>query len=72
MKELDKFEKELSSGQNEAKQKSKTGAKLSYKQTQILNTYPDKISALEIRITELNEALSDPKILSRTRSYYAL
>ena len=62
MKELDKFEKELSSGQNEAKQKSKTGAKLSYKQTQILNTYPDKISALEIRITELNEALSDPKI----------
>ena len=62
MKELDKFEKELSNSQNEAKQKSKTGAKLSYKQTQILNTYPDKISALEIRITELNEALSDPKI----------
>ncbi|WP_103593858.1 ribosomal protection-like ABC-F family protein [Campylobacter concisus] len=62
LKELDKFEKELSNSQNEAKQKSKTGAKLSYKQTQILNTYPDKISALEIRITELNEALSDPKI----------
>ena len=62
MKELDKFEKELSNSQNEAKQKSKTSAKLSYKQTQILNTYPDKISALEIRITELNEALSDPKI----------
>ena len=62
MKELDKFEKELSNSQNEAKQKSKTSAKLSYKQTQILNIYPDKISALEIRITELNEALSDPKI----------
>lgn len=62
LKELDKFEKELSNSQNEAKQKSKTGVKLSYKQTQILNTYPDKISALEIRITELNEALSDPKI----------
>jgi len=62
MKELDKFEKELSNSQNEAKQKSKTSAKLSYKQAQILNTYPDKISALEIRITELNEALSDPKI----------
>ena len=62
MKELDKFEKELTNSQNEAKQKSKSGVKLSYKQTQILNTYPDKISALEIRITELNEALSDPKI----------
>ena len=62
MKELDKFEKELSNSQNEAKQKSKSGAKLSYKQTQILNTYPDKISALEARMAELNEGLSDPKI----------
>lgn len=62
LKELDKFEKELSNSQNEAKQKSKTGAKLSYKQTQILNTYPDKISALEARVAELNEGLSDPKI----------
>ena len=62
MTELDKFEKELSNSQNEAKQKSKSGAKLSYKQTQILNTYPDKISALEARVTELNEGLSDPKI----------
>ena len=62
MKELDKFEKELSNSQNEAKQKSKTSAKLSYKQTQILNTYPDKISALEARVAELNEGLSDPKI----------
>ena len=62
MKELDKFEKELANSQNEAKQKSKSGAKLSYKQTQILNTYPDKISALEARVTELNEGLSDPKI----------
>ena len=62
MKELDKFEKELANSQNEAKQKSKSGAKLSYKQTQILNTYPDKISALETRVSELNEGLSDPKI----------
>ena len=62
LKELDKFEKELSNSQNEAKQKSKTGVKLSYKQTQILNTYPDKISALETKISELNEGLSDPKI----------
>lgn len=62
MKELDKFEKELANSQNEAKQKNKTGAKLSYKQTQILNTYPDKISALEARVAELNEGLSDPKI----------
>ena len=62
MKELDKFEKELANSQNEAKQKSKSGAKLSYKQTQILNTYSDKISALEARVAELNEGLSDPKI----------
>ena len=62
LKELDKFEKELVNNQNEAKQKSKTGIKLSYKQTQILNTYPDKISALEAKISELNEGLSDPKI----------
>ncbi len=62
MKELDKFEKELTNSQNEAKQKSKSGAKLSYKQMQILNTYPDKISALETRVAELNEGLSDPKI----------
>lgn len=62
MKELDKFEKELSNSQNEAKQKSKSGTKLSYKQTQILNTYPDKISTLETRVAELNEGLSDPKI----------
>ena len=62
MKELDKFEKELTNSQNEAKQKSKSGAKLSYKQTQILNTYPDKISALEARVAELNKGLSDPKI----------
>ena len=62
MKELDKFEKELTNSQNEAKQKSKSGVKLSYKQTQILNTYPDKISALEARVAELNEGLSDPKI----------
>ena len=62
MKELDKFEKELSNSQNETKQKSKSGVKLSYKQTQILNTYPDKISALEARVAELNEGLSDPKI----------
>ncbi|QPH88194.1 ribosomal protection-like ABC-F family protein [Campylobacter concisus] len=62
LKELDKFEKELSNSQNETKQKSKSGAKLSYKQTKILNTYPDKISTLEARVAELNEGLSDPKI----------
>ncbi|WP_103641506.1 ribosomal protection-like ABC-F family protein [Campylobacter concisus] len=65
LKELDKFEKELSNSQNETKQKSKTGVKLSYKQTQILNTYPDKISALEARVAELNEGLSDPKIYQK-------
>ena len=61
--ELGKFEESLASEAEQAqKQKSKTGAKLSYKQTQILSSHPEKISALEAKIKELNAGLSDPKI----------
>ena len=61
--ELGKFEESLSSEAEQAqKQKSKTGAKLSYKQTQILSSHPEKIAALEAKIKELNAGLSDPKI----------
>ncbi len=61
--ELGKFEASLASEAEQAqKQKSKTGAKLSYKQTQILSSHPEKIAALEAKIKELNAGLSDPKI----------
>ncbi len=61
--ELSKFEESLASEAEQAqKQKSKTGAKLSYKQTQILSSHPEKIAALEAKIKELNAGLSDPKI----------
>nr|WP_315059375.1 ABC-F family ATP-binding cassette domain-containing protein [uncultured Campylobacter sp.] len=61
--ELGKFEASLASQAEQAqKQKSKTGAKLSYKQTQILSSHPEKIAALEAKIKELNAGLSDPKI----------
>lgn len=48
-------------GKNYDGKKKKT-AKLSYKQQQILDTYPEKIEEIEKRIEELNHALSDPKI----------
>ena len=61
--ELGKFEASLASEAEQAqKQKSKTSAKLSYKQTQILSSHPEKIAALEAKIKELNAGLSDPKI----------
>lgn len=61
--ELGKFEASLASEAEQAqKQKSKTSAKLSYKQMQILSSHPEKIAALEAKIKELNAGLSDPKI----------
>ena len=61
--ELGKFEASLAREAEQAqKQKSKTSAKLSYKQTQILSSHPAKIAALEAKIKELNAGLSDPKI----------
>ena len=61
--ELGKFEASLASEAEQAqKQKSKTSAKLSYKQTQILSSHPEKIAALEAKIKGLNAGLSDPKI----------
>ena len=63
LNELGKFEASLASEAEQAqKQKSKTGAKLSYKQTQILSSHPEKIAVLEAKIKELNAGLSDPKI----------
>ena len=48
---------------NDTNKKEKTqSAKLSYKQSKILEEYPALIEALEIRIKELNKALSTPEI----------
>lgn len=63
LNELGKFEASLANEAEQVqKQKSKTSAKLSYKQTQILSSHPEKIAALEAKIKELNAGLSDPKI----------
>ena len=65
LSELAKFESELNLNESGTKQKSKTGAKLSYKQTQILEFHPEKIANLEGKIAELNAALSDPEIYQK-------
>ena len=64
IKEIDEIEKEFDSKKpNDANKKEKTqSAKLSYKQSKILEEYPALIEALEIRIKELNKALSTPEI----------
>ena len=57
------MEAEFASKKPEAAKKEKTqSAKLSYKQSKILEEYPALIEALEIRIKELNKALSTPEI----------
>lgn len=63
LKEINKIQKELDLDENISKEKRKTApTKLSYKQNQILQNYPDKIEMLENRIKELNHALSTPDI----------
>ena len=63
IKELDEMEAEFASKKPETAKKEKTqSAKLSYKQSKILEEYPALIEALEIRIKELNKALSTPEI----------
>ncbi|NLK66768.1 MAG: ABC-F family ATP-binding cassette domain-containing protein [Campylobacteraceae bacterium] len=60
IEELTLIEKEALEEKPE-KQKTTT-RKLSYKENKILEEHPAMIEALENRITELNAALSDPKI----------
>lgn len=64
IKEIDEIEKEFDSKKpNDANKKEKTqSVKLTYKQSKILEEYPALIEALEIRIKELNKALSTPEI----------
>ena len=66
LKELDNFE-EILKLEEPNREKPKTAPKkLSYRQNEILKTYPDKIEELEERIKELNVALSDPEIYQST------
>ena len=63
IKELDEMEAEFAQKQGESAKKEKTAtAKLSYKQSKILEEYPALIAKLENRIKELNKALSTPEI----------
>lgn len=62
--ELNTITKELEDHKENTNQKIKT-TKLTYKQNKILNEYPAKIEALELRIKELNHALSDPEIYQK-------
>ncbi|MGP1484504.1 MAG: ribosomal protection-like ABC-F family protein [Campylobacter sp.] len=63
-REIDEFEAKILQ-ESPQTQKNKTGIKLSYKQNQILQNHPDKITALELKISELNNGLSDPEIYQK-------
>ena len=56
--EFEEFSKDLTKTEKEIKQKS---TKLSYKENEILNTYPLKIELLEEKIKDINLSLSDEK-----------
>ena len=64
IKEIDEIEKEFDSKKpSDSNKKEKTAtAKLTYKQSKILEEYPALIAELENRIKELNKALSTPEI----------
>lgn len=62
--ELTKIEREISDDSSQTSQKEKT-KKLSYKQNKILQEYPALIEELEVRIKELNHALSNPEIYQK-------
>ncbi|QCD45451.1 ribosomal protection-like ABC-F family protein [Campylobacter mucosalis] len=61
LSQLSEFEK-TANNQSEAQTKQKSGVKLSYKQSKILNEYPDLIDELNEKIKRLQNDLADPKI----------
>ncbi|MDO5046562.1 ribosomal protection-like ABC-F family protein [Campylobacter sp.] len=66
LNELDKFEAQMSADSENLAQKQKSKSrKLSYKENQILQNHPDKITALEAQISKLNEGLSDPNVYQK-------
>jgi len=71
MAEIDQIEADAGTsasadeGGRENKKEKTSAAKLSYKQNKILEEYPAKIEAIEVRIKELNHALSTPEIYQK-------
>ncbi|MGH1600640.1 ribosomal protection-like ABC-F family protein [Campylobacter majalis] len=62
--EINEYEREISTSQ-QATSKQKTNSKLSYKQSKILNEYPDLIERLESEIASLQNDLSNPEIYQK-------
>ncbi|WP_172199073.1 ribosomal protection-like ABC-F family protein [Campylobacter sp. RM16188] len=66
LKELDKFEAEISKdSENSAEKQKNKSRKLSYKENQILQNHPDKITALEAQISKLNDGLGNPEVYQK-------
>ncbi|MCV3440402.1 ABC-F family ATP-binding cassette domain-containing protein [Campylobacter lari] len=62
-KDFEEFSKSLETNTTTSvKTKEKSSKKLSYKENEILNSYPDKIHKLEEEIKETKNALSNPAI----------
>lgn len=61
LNEIEEYEKEFKK-ENLVSNKEKTSKKLSYKENEILKTYPDKIEILEKEINKLQNSLSNPKL----------
>ncbi|MCV3383188.1 ABC-F family ATP-binding cassette domain-containing protein [Campylobacter sp. IFREMER_LSEM_CL292] len=62
-KDFEEFSKSLETNTTASvKTKEKSSKKLSYKENEILNSYPDKIHKLEEEIKEIKNALSNPTI----------
>ncbi|MCV3479848.1 ribosomal protection-like ABC-F family protein [Campylobacter sp. CNRCH_2015_1657] len=62
-KDFEEFSKSLETNTTTSvKIKEKSSKKLSYKENEILNSYPDKIHKLEEEIKEIKNALSNPTI----------
>ncbi|MCR8685924.1 ribosomal protection-like ABC-F family protein [Campylobacter sp. 1569] len=62
-KDFEEFSKNLETNTTTSvKTKEKSSKKLSYKENEILNSYPDKIHKLEEEIKEIKNALSNPTI----------
>ncbi|MCV3456983.1 ABC-F family ATP-binding cassette domain-containing protein [Campylobacter sp. CNRCH_2016_0050h] len=62
-KDFEEFSKSLETNTTASvKTKEKSSKKLSYKENEILNSYPDKIHKLEEEIKEIKNALSNPII----------
>ncbi len=63
--QLSEIESQTAASEPVATKPKTAPAKLSYKQNQILQNHPDKISELEKRIKELDHALSTPEIYQK-------